>query len=45
MAALPTWLSPIQAEILNITDKQAEYCSKIGDLLKKVDLGSFGLEE
>ena len=33
--ALPTWLSPIQAEILNITDKQAEYCSKIGDLLKK----------
>jgi threonyl-tRNA synthetase len=33
--ALPTWLSPIQAEILNITDKQAEYCSKIGNLLKK----------
>ena len=36
--ALPAWLSPIQAEILNITDKQAEYCQKIADLLKKVDL-------
>jgi threonyl-tRNA synthetase len=33
--ALPAWLSPIQAEILNITDKQAEYCQKIGNLLKK----------
>ena len=33
--ALPTWLSPIQAEILNITDKQAEYCQKIALLLKK----------
>ena len=33
--ALPAWLSPIQAEILNITDKQAEYCQKIADLLKK----------
>ena len=33
--ALPAWLSPIQAEILNITDKQGEYCQKIADLLKK----------
>jgi threonyl-tRNA synthetase len=33
--ALPTWLSPIQAEILNITDKQGEYCQKIALLLKK----------
>ena len=33
--ALPAWLSPIQAEILNITDKQAKYCQKIADLLKK----------
>ena len=33
--ALPVWLSPIQVEILNITDKQAEYCQKIANLLKK----------
>ena len=33
--AMPAWLSPIQAQILNITDKQAEYCQKIALLLKK----------
>jgi threonyl-tRNA synthetase len=33
--ALPSWLSPIQAEILNITDKQADYCQNLANLLKK----------
>lgn len=33
--ALPVWLSPIQAEILNITDKQADYCQNLANLLKK----------
>ncbi len=32
--AFPAWLSPIQAVVLNITDKQAEYCNKIVDSLK-----------
>jgi len=27
--AFPTWLAPTQAVILNITDKQAEYCEKV----------------
>jgi threonyl-tRNA synthetase len=27
--ALPTWLSPVQAVIMNITDKQADYCEKV----------------
>ena len=33
--ALPVWLSPIQAEILNITDKQTDYCQNLANLLKK----------
>jgi len=33
--ALPAWLAPTQAVILNITDKQDEYSQKIRDLLKK----------
>ena len=32
--AMPTWLSPEQAVILNITDKQAGYCRKIEESLK-----------
>ena len=32
--AFPAWLSPIQAMVLNITDKQADYCNKIVDSLK-----------
>ncbi len=32
--AMPTWLAPEQAVILNITDNQAEYCSKIEETLK-----------
>jgi threonyl-tRNA synthetase len=40
----PTWLSPIQAVVMNITDKQGEYCQEIAKKLKesgfrsKVDL-------
>jgi threonyl-tRNA synthetase len=32
--AFPTWLAPVQAVIMNITDKQAEYCKKIADSLE-----------
>ncbi len=32
--AFPAWLAPIQAVVLNITDKQAEYCENIVDSLK-----------
>jgi len=27
--ALPTWLAPVQAVVMNITDKQADYCEKV----------------
>ena len=33
--ALPVWLSPIQAVVLNITDKQSKYSSKVRDSLRK----------
>ncbi len=33
--SFPTWLSPIQAVIINITDSQAEYASKVTESLKK----------
>ncbi len=33
--SLPVWLSPIQVQILNITDKHGKYSEKIRDLLKK----------
>ena len=33
--SLPVWLSPIQAQILNITDKHGEYSEKLRDLLQK----------
>jgi len=32
--AFPAWLSPVQAVVMNITDKQADYCGKIVDSLK-----------
>ena len=32
--AFPTWLSPVQAVIANITDNQAEYAQKLEDSLK-----------
>ena len=32
--AMPTWLAPEQATILNITDKQSDYCLKFEESLK-----------
>jgi threonyl-tRNA synthetase len=32
--AFPAWLSPVQAVVLNITDKQADYCESIVNSLK-----------
>ncbi len=32
--AMPTWLAPEQAVILNITDKQAPYCEEVKESLK-----------
>ena len=32
--AFPTWLAPVQAVILNITDKQADYCEKVVNSLQ-----------
>jgi threonyl-tRNA synthetase len=33
--ALPLWLSPTQAVLMNITDRQAEYVEKVAESLKK----------
>ncbi|WP_456416599.1 threonine--tRNA ligase [Thiolapillus sp.] len=33
--ALPVWLSPVQAVLMNITDKQAEYVTNVTEKLKK----------
>ena len=33
--ALPTWLSPVQVALLNITDAQADYCREIAEKLEK----------
>ena len=33
--ALPTWLAPHQAAILNITEKQTEYCLKVEETLRR----------
>jgi threonyl-tRNA synthetase len=35
---LPTWLSPVQAVIIGITDRQAEYCTEIAENLKNQGL-------
>ncbi|CAH0990746.1 Threonine--tRNA ligase [Sinobacterium norvegicum] len=32
----PTWLAPEQVSILNITDSQSEYCSKLAEKLNKL---------
>ena len=32
--AMPAWLAPEQAVILNITDKQSEYCQKLQESMK-----------
>jgi len=34
----PLWLAPVQAVVMNITDKQAEYAGNVGELLKKQGL-------
>jgi threonyl-tRNA synthetase len=31
---MPAWLAPVQAVVMNITDKQAEYCEKVKESLK-----------
>jgi len=33
--ALPVWLSPLQAVVMNITDNQADYANKIAETLQK----------
>ncbi|MBB71358.1 MAG: threonine--tRNA ligase [Legionellales bacterium] len=33
---LPTWLAPNQVVVMNITDRQAEYCKKITESLKNL---------
>ncbi|RAU18652.1 threonine--tRNA ligase [Nitrincola tibetensis] len=38
--ALPTWLSPVQAVVLNITDKQADFCKKVHETLEKAGIRS-----
>src|SRR5688500_14943586 len=35
---LPTWLAPVQAVVLNITDKQTEYVRAVTEILKKQGL-------
>jgi threonyl-tRNA synthetase len=35
---LPTWLAPLQAVVLNITDNQAEYCVRAAEFLKNQGL-------
>lgn len=32
--AMPAWLAPVQAVVMNITDKQGEYCTKLKESLK-----------
>jgi len=36
--AFPTWLAPVQAVVLNITDKQADYVRGVAETLKKQGL-------
>ena len=36
--ALPLWLAPVQAVVLNITDRQAEYARKVEESLKNQGL-------
>jgi threonyl-tRNA synthetase len=33
--ALPAWLSPLQAVVMNITDKQADFCKKVAAKLEE----------
>ena len=34
----PTWLAPVQAVVMNITDAQAEYCRRAAEILKNQGL-------
>ncbi|MCV6590681.1 MAG: threonine--tRNA ligase [Marinobacterium sp.] len=34
--ALPTWLAPTQAVVMNITDKQGEYCQNVANRLENL---------
>ncbi|GAA0788491.1 threonine--tRNA ligase [Marinobacterium sediminicola] len=36
--ALPLWLSPLQAVVMNITDNQAQYCRELAEKLEKAGL-------
>jgi len=36
--ALPLWLSPLQAVVMNITDNQADYCRDLAEKLEKAGL-------
>ncbi|MBP0047705.1 threonine--tRNA ligase [Marinobacterium sp. AK62] len=36
--ALPVWLSPLQAVVMNITDNQADYCRDLAEKLEKAGL-------
>jgi threonyl-tRNA synthetase len=36
--ALPTWLSPVQARILNITDEQGEYAQGCAEMLQQAGI-------
>ncbi len=36
--AFPTWLSPVQAKILNITDEQKEYAEKVYNTLREAGI-------
>ena len=38
--ALPLWLSPLQAVVLNITDKQADFCHKVNEKLLEAGIRS-----
>ncbi len=33
--AFPAWLAPVQAVVMNITDKQKEFCRKVAESLEK----------
>ncbi len=31
----PLWLAPVQAVVMNITDRQADYCQEVGEYLRR----------
>ncbi len=33
--AFPTWLAPVQAVVMNITDNQSDFCNKVAESLEK----------